>query len=160
MTAMTGADRASLRPVTPEDHAFLTALFVTTRDDLASLPDELRDVVVDMQFRAQDASYRRANPDAAFDVVEVDGRPVGRLYVDRRLDEIRIIDISLLPGLRGVGLGTALIRAVQAEAAGSHSRVTLHVADGNRAAGLYARLGFRVIGDVGVYRLMEWRAAG
>jgi ribosomal protein S18 acetylase RimI-like enzyme len=35
--------------------------------------------------------------------------------------------------------------------------VSIHVEVHNRAAGLYARLGFEVAADLGVYRRMEWR---
>ncbi|KAA1426181.1 GNAT family N-acetyltransferase [Nocardioides antri] len=158
----TTADRVThtLRAATPQDREFLLALYGTTRDDLSLLPldEEQRDALVRMQFHAQDMHYRQTNPNADVDVIEVDGRLVGRLYVDRRPGDIRIIDISLLPEDRDAGLGSALIRAVQAEAAASGRTVSLHVAVGNRAADLYVRLGFRVMSDVGVYRLMEWRA--
>ena len=43
--------------------------------------------------------------------------PVGRLYVARWSDEIRIVDIALLPAFCNRGLGTTLVRALQAEAA-------------------------------------------
>lgn len=150
--------RASLRAATPDDRAFLLALFATTRPDLALLPAEHRDALVEMQFRAQDQQYRQANPQATFDLVEVDGAPVGRWYVDRRPDDLHLIDISLLPEHRGAGIGTALVGALQDEAAASGRGVTLHVALGNRAEALYERLGFRVAADLGAYRLLEWRA--
>jgi len=150
----------SLRTATDDDRAFLVALYGTTRADLALLPldDAQRQALVQMQFRAQDLHYRQANPDASFDVVEVGGRPIGRLYVDRHADDIRIIDISLLPQHRNAGIGTALVRAVQDEAAVSGRTVSLHVAMDNPAAGLYERLGFLLAADLGVYRLLEWRA--
>ena len=156
MTSVT--DRLTLRPATEDDRAFLVALYATTRADLALLPvdEEQRDALVRMQFHAQDVHYRQTNPNASFDLVEVDGRPAGRLYLDRTVGDIRIIDVSLLPEHRGAGIGTVLIRGVQDEAAASGRKVTLHVAVGNRAAGLYDRLGFRLSADLGVYRLLEW----
>jgi len=151
-------DRIALRAATEEDHAFLVGLYATTRDDLALLPPDQREALTSMQYRAQDLQYRQANPDARYDVVEVEGRPVGRLYVDERADDLRIIDISLLPELRGAGIGAALIRAVQDEAAASGRGVSLHVALGNPAAALYFRLGFRLAEDLGVHRRLEWSA--
>ena len=69
-----------------------------------------REAFVRMQFDAQDARLPQAQPRTArFDVVEVDGRAGRRLYVDRRPDDIRIVDIALLPEFRGAGIGTALI---------------------------------------------------
>lgn len=152
--------RYALRPALPEDREFLVALYATTRTDLARLPltDDQRDALVRMQFHAQDVHYRQTNPHGSFDVVEVGGCLVGRLYVDRRPDDIRIIDISLLPEDRNAGLGSTLIRAIKDEAALSGRSVSLHVAVGNPAADLYRRLGFEVVSDVGVYRFLRWAA--
>lgn len=150
--------RASLRAATPDDREFLLALFATTRPDLALLPAQQRDQLVEMQFVAQDRQYRQANPGATFDVIEIGATPAGRWYVDRRPEELHLIDVSLLPEHRGAGIGTALVEALQEEAAASGRAVTLHVARDNRAAALYQRLGFRITGDLGVYRRLEWRA--
>lgn len=152
--------RIARRPATPDDRDFLVALYGSTRGDLALLPldGEQRDALVRMQFHAQDLHYRQTNPNASFDVVEVDGRPAGRLYVGRTAGDIRIIDVSLLPEHRGAGIGSVLIREVQDEAAATGRTVSLHVAMGNRAAVLYDRLGFRLAADLGVYRLFEWRS--
>ncbi|WP_188113512.1 GNAT family N-acetyltransferase [Nocardioides humilatus] len=150
--------RVTLRAATEEDRAFLVALYATTRDDLALLPPEQRSMIMDLQYRAQDHQYRQANPGADFDVVEIDGRPVGRLYVDRGTDDIRIVDISLLPDCRGAGTGAALIRAILDEAAASGRIVSLHVAFDNPAAHLYERLGFRLVAEHGAHRLLEWTA--
>ena len=152
------AARTSLRAATPDDRDFLLALFATTRPDLALLPAEQREVLVEMQYNAQDRQYRSANPEARFDVIEIDGALAGRLYVDPRDEALHLIDISLLPEHRGAGTGTALLGALQDEATASGRGVTLHVASGNRAEALYERLGFRLVADLGVYRLLEWRA--
>jgi len=159
VTAMTVPDRVTLRPVTDADQPFLVALYATTRADLAMLPlaGEQRDALMTMQFRAQDQHYRQHHPGASFDVVEVDGRRGGRLYVGSGVDDLRIIDISLLPEHRGAGIGTALIGSVQDQAAATGRTVSLHVTADNPAAGLYERLGFRLVEDLGVYRLLGWR---
>lgn len=117
-----------------------------------------REAFVRMQFEAQDTEYRRHNPAGSFDVIEVGGRPAGRLIVDRRPTDIRIVDISLLPAFRGAGIGGQLIAELIAEAAGSGRTLSIHVEVHNRAAELYARMGFAVVAEHGVYRRMEWRA--
>ncbi|MCF6376703.1 GNAT family N-acetyltransferase [Nocardioides KLBMP 9356] len=111
-----------------------------------------------MQFDAQDTEYRRHNPRGRFDVIEVDGRPVGRLIVDRRPGDIRVVDISLLPEARGAGIGGRLLSDLVEEARVSGCIVSIHVEVHNRAARLYSRLGFVVAADLGVYRRMEWSA--
>jgi hypothetical protein len=74
----------TLRPATDEDRELLLATYASTRaDELDQVEwaSGQRDWFLRMQFDAQDREYRRANPDGRFDVVEVDGRPAGRLYV-------------------------------------------------------------------------------
>lgn len=150
------------RPVTDADRDFLVGLYGSTRaDELAQVswaPGQ-QQAFVRMQFDAQDASYRAQNPDGSFEVIEVGGEPAGRLYVDRRPAEIRIVDISLLPRLRGAGTGSHLIRLLQDEAAASGRMLSIHVEIHNPAARLYARLGFVVAGERGLYRRMEWTAS-
>ena len=155
------ADRIALRPVADADRPFLLALYASTRQDeldLVAWGEGQREAFVRMQFDLQDAEYRRLSPGGRFDVVEVAGQPVGRLYVDLLPGELRIVDISLLPAFRGQGIGRALLIALQCEAAASGSSVSLHVEMHNRAAGLYERLGFATTAEHGVHRLMQWRS--
>ena len=110
-----------------------------------------------MQFDAQDTEYRRANPDGSFDVIEVDGRPAGRLYVDRRPGDLRIVDIALLPEFRGRGIGEAADR----RAAAGGGRVGPHREHPRRGPqprgpALRAARLRAVAEDLGVYRRMEW----
>ena len=95
--------------------------------------------------------------DASFDVVLVDGEPVGRLYVHRGETEIRVVDIALLPEYRGSGIGKSLLRKLLAEADAATKSVTVHVERFNPALRLYERLGFHEIADHGVYLLLERR---
>jgi predicted GNAT family acetyltransferase len=44
------------------------------------------------------------------------------------------------------------------EAAASNRTLSIHVEVHNRAAELYARLGFVAVAEHGVYRRMEWSA--
>jgi ribosomal protein S18 acetylase RimI-like enzyme len=82
--------------------------------------------------------------------------PVGRLYVDRRDDEIRILDIALIPEARGGGIGGLLLGDLIAEAGSARKPIRIHVERANRALSLYQRLGFSEIGQTDFYYLMEW----
>jgi ribosomal protein S18 acetylase RimI-like enzyme len=70
------------------------------------------------------------------------------------MEDIRIVDISLLPEFRGQGVGTALLGAVTQEAAKEHRSVSIHVEKFNPAQRLYRRLGFVEAGGSGRYWLM------
>lgn len=153
------AGAVELRRVDPAaDAEFLRAVYAGTRaEELAVVPwsDAERDAFLRMQFDAQDRHWRELRPDAAFDVILVDGQPAGRLYVDRRADEIRIVDIALLPDHRAMGVGTRLITRILDEGRAGNRPVTIHVERGNRARALYERLGFRQVGTTGVYDLLQ-----
>ena len=148
----------TLRPVREDDDAFLRALYATTRDDVAAWgwPQAQVESFLQMQFRAQSMSYAAAYPDAQRDVIVEDGQPIGRLYVWRRGDEVRLVDISLLPAARGRGIGKQLLEQLISDTAARKARLRLQVTTVNPARRLYLRLGFRRTGGDGVYDEMEW----
>jgi GNAT superfamily N-acetyltransferase len=157
--ARQASQAVTLRPVTAEDEGSLCSVYASTREaELAGVDwtEEEKAAFLWQQFKAQDRHYREQYDGAAYHVIEVDGRLAGRLYVARWGDEIRIMDIALLPENRGRGVGTALLRHLLDEGARSGKRVTVHVEQFNPARRLYERLGFRWLRDVGVYVLMQW----
>jgi ribosomal protein S18 acetylase RimI-like enzyme len=152
----------ALRAVHPEDETFLFAVYASTRqDELASLgwPTPQREAFLRMQYEAQRRSYRAQFPAADVQIILRHGTPIGRLYVERRADEIRGIDIALLPEYRQAGIGGAIVRHLLAEAAREHKPFRIHVEKFNRAQRLYRRLGFTTLADDGAYLFMEWRPA-
>ncbi len=95
--------------------------------------------------------------DTSFDVILLDAEAVGRLYVARWTGELRNVDIALLPEVCNGGMGTTLLRELQAEAAAAGKPLRIHVERFNPALRLYERLGFRLIEDRGVYLFLEWK---
>ncbi|WGY03961.1 GNAT family N-acetyltransferase [Nocardioides sp. QY071] len=162
MTTLTVHGRAvRLRPATAADTPLLVEVYAAGRADeldRASWQPGQREAFERMQFDLQDRQYRTAHPQGSFDVVEVDGQPAGRLYVSERSEDIRIVDIALLPAFQGQRIGSALLRAVTDRAAADGRTVSLHVETGHRASALYERLGFRQVEDRGIRRLLEWRS--
>jgi ribosomal protein S18 acetylase RimI-like enzyme len=150
---------ATLRAVAPGDEELLYRIYASTRtEELAPVPwtEAQKEAFLRMQFEAQSRDYAANYPDAAFLVILVDGAPAGRLYVDRREDEMLIVDIALLPEHRGNGVGGAILRDLLAEAAAAGKPARIHVEHLNPALRLYERLGFRRIDEGGIYLLMEW----
>ena len=150
----------ALRPVRPEDRDFLFSVYASTRaDEMAMVPwdDAQKAGFLAQQFHAQTTYWDEQYPDAERSVVEIDGVPAGRFYVERWPKELRLIDIALLPEFRRRGAGTELLRKLFAEAAASGRTVTIHVEIFNAARALYERLGFVSKGERGMYMLMEWR---
>jgi ribosomal protein S18 acetylase RimI-like enzyme len=151
----------SLRPVTPEDDAFLARVYASSRAEelaITGWPEKQKADFCRSQFEAQSAYYRANYPAASFQIIERDGWPVGRLYVDRWEKEIRIVDITVLPEFRGSGIGTQLLRELQNQARAAGKSLTIHVERFNRALAWYQRLGFEQVEDKGVYLLMRWES--
>jgi N-acetylglutamate synthase-like GNAT family acetyltransferase len=90
-------------------------------------------------------------------LIERDGAAIGRLYLDYCRDEIRIINIALLPNYRNQGVGSGFLKAILVTATEKKVAVRIHVEQFNRALVLHQRLGFHQIEDQGVYHLMEWQ---
>lgn len=153
-------DGIRLRPERDDDLAFVHALYATTRaDEMARLADwtaEQKQAFVAQQFHAQHSFYQQQYPDARYHVIERDGVRIGRLYVHATDDELRLMDITLVPEARGQGLGTALVCELQDEARTRGVPLGLYVEASNPAQRLYARLGFRYVADEGFYQLLRW----
>ena len=152
----------ALRPVAADDEAFLLGVYASTRaEELAPVPwtEQQKAAFVAHQFAAQSAHYAEHYTGMSSDVVMVDGRPAGRLLVARWSEEIRIVDITLLPEFRGGGAGSGLLRELMDEAAAAGKRLSIHVEVHNPAMSLYRRLGFRPAAEEGVYVRMEWDPA-
>lgn len=153
----------SFRPITDDDLPFLRELYASTREqEMAVVPwtDDEKQAFLGQQFHAQHTFYQDQFSDAEFSLVLLNGEPGGRLYLDRREDEIRVIDIALTPEHRGKGLGGKLMRNVLDEAGSDGKAVRIHVERNNPALRLYDRLGFEHVEDQGPYLLMEWRPGG
>lgn len=153
-------DRIGFRDIDDGDLPFLRELYASTRaEEMAAVPwteTEKREFLL-QQFSFQHAYYSKHFTEASFQLILLDGSPIGRLYLDRRPDEIRLIDIALLPAYRNQGIGGQLMREVLEEGDRRGLPVRIHVEQNNPALRLYRRLGFQRVGDVGVYYLMEWR---
>jgi ribosomal protein S18 acetylase RimI-like enzyme len=148
-----------LRDALPEDESFLFEVYTSTRaEEIALVPwdDEQRKSFLTMQFAAQHSHYRAQFPDASYSVILRDDLPLGRFYVRKDKDEIRILDITILPEYRNSGIGTSLLRELLDEAAQSKKRVLIYVETFNPSLRLFERLGFKSIAEEGINFLMEW----
>jgi ribosomal protein S18 acetylase RimI-like enzyme len=148
----------TLRPVGAADEPFLFDLYASTRmEELAPVrwSAELRTRFLRWQFSAQQRFYQVAYAGADFQVILLDDRPIGRLYVARLEDEIRVVDIAILPEYRNAGIGSRLLGELLDEANQAGKPVRIHVEKVNPALRLYQRLGFAIVDDRGVYWFIE-----
>jgi len=151
-----------LRPVSESDNDFLLAIYASTREDeLAQVEwvEGQKEVFLRWQLDLQRKEYETRFPDADYRVIVVDQQPAGRIWVGTDDQQIRLLDIALLPQFQNRGVGTALVQRLKifAENEGKALRHMVFVLN-NNAERFYERLGFKKIEDFGAYKHMEWRA--
>ena len=152
----------SYRPFTDDDLPFVAELYASTRrEEVAATgwPAEMQEAFLAQQAAAQHSHYAIHFADAEWLIIERDGRPIGRLYLDTLpSDHHHVIDISLVPDSRGLGIGGAILRDALEQAGDAGKGVSIHVEKNNPARSLYERLGFELVEDLGIYDLMRAEA--
>ena len=150
--------QVTLRSITEADKPFLSAVYASTRQEelaVLSWSETEKQAFLTLQFNAQDTYYHNQFDSAGFFIIEQEQKQIGRLYLDHREDEIRIIDIALMPAYRNQGIGTTFLTAILDEGQDTGLPVRIHVEFNNPALRLYRRLGFQKVAENGVYYLME-----
>jgi GNAT superfamily N-acetyltransferase len=151
----------SLKTVTATDEEFLLSIYASTRaaelDQVEWQPGQ-REAFIKWQFEMQRDQYAARFPDAEYKVICVDEEPSGRIWIGRGSDEIRLLDIALLPKSQNRGVGTILLRRLidEANVTGKALRHMVFVLN-NDAHRFYERLGFVEIEATGGYKHMEYR---
>jgi GNAT superfamily N-acetyltransferase len=98
-----------LRPArdNEDDPAFFFALFAASRaPEMApmSIDAKAKDFLLRAQHRSMTETYRREYPNARWEVIELEGEPVGRLVTDVGDACVTYVDIAILPQAQGRGL--------------------------------------------------------
>ncbi len=142
------------------DIPVLRRLYASVREEelrAVEWSEAQKQAFIDAQFDLQRQHYRAHYPGAEFLVVREAGEPIGRIYLHARTREIRLMDIVLLPSVRGRGLGSRMLTALIAEARREQQTITLHVEPNNPARQWYERQGFVLIEDRGIYLFLGWQ---
>ena len=150
-----------LRPVSESDNEFLLSVYGSTRaDEMAQVEwaEGQQEMFLRWQFDMQRREYHARFPDADYCVIVVDQQPAGRIWVGTDREQIRLLDIALLPQFQNRGVGTALLQRLMTRAE-NENKALRHMVFvlNNNADRFYERLGFKKIEDFGAYKHMEWR---
>ena len=150
------------RPIEPADATLLSAIYASTRsEEMATVTqwtEEQKTAFLQQQFQAQHTYYQQMYANARFLVILWKDQPAGRLYLDYREKEIRIVDIALLPDFRNRGFGQKILQHIMEDAATKGLSVSIHVERMNPALQLYQRLNFQIVSEENpVYFLMRWQ---
>ena len=112
--------------------------------------------VVGTQARAFLAGLEDALATGDDRVIEAEGRPVGRVVCRGDETELRIVDITVAPDARSMGVGSTALTSLAAAGVDDGKAVTLSVVRTNRARHLYERLGFVEIDGDDVRAIMRY----
>lgn len=153
-------DDLILREATPEDEPFLLEVYASTRlEELNGFgwSEDQKHAFIKMQFTARERSYPRVDDR----IILLNGRPIGRMMVDRGDAAILLRDIALLTEYRNAGIGRRLLTALMQDAAAAGKPIHLHVVSTSPAIRFYERLGFSKNGDEtdAAYLEMKWPPA-
>lgn len=149
----------NMRPAMAADGPFIESLYKSTRDDLKTIDAETGFIeeLIEQQYHAQTVGYGEKFPNAMYFVVEKVNQKIGRVVVDFGPNEVRVVDIALIPTARNQGFGQGIIKSLQYAAVSSGVPLTLTVAAGNIAATrLYAKMGFQCIEQAPTHSLLAW----
>ncbi|MFY9570060.1 MAG: GNAT family N-acetyltransferase, partial [Blastocatellia bacterium] len=149
----------TFRPVAADDEAFLLEVYASTRlEELAMVPwDEgKRSAFLQLQYSAQKSHYHEHYPVSEYYIILLNKHPVGRLWFARLENEIRILDITLLPVHRKQGVGSPIIKCLMDEAKHSGKHLNIYVEGFNPSLSLFERLGFLKVDEHGYSFKMSW----
>ena len=123
---------------------------------LTNWNENQKEMFLKSQHLAQQRHYKSTYPNASFDIIEIDNREAGRLYLCQSEKEVLVIDISLLPEFRGNGLGSKILKEIMRKAKRQNLPLRLSVFAHNKAYQLYKKLGFKETSIRPPYIYMEW----
>lgn len=152
----------SYRPGAPEDEPFLLELYAESRaEEMAQIPwpDEQKRAFLQTQAGARRQHYDAYYPSNQHLIVLRGDGPVGHLWFDRKEERIHILDIAIHTRYCNEGIGTAVMKGLQAEAAESGKAVTIYVESYSCSLPFFVRLGFEQVDQTGAHLLLQWRPA-
>ncbi|HEX8093399.1 GNAT family N-acetyltransferase [Jatrophihabitans sp.] len=145
--AAAGPPTLSLRPAESPDEALLLRIFAESHCaefELLGLEPAALGGLVGMQYRARQAQYSAAQPEAVeYLICGGDGSPVGSCWLDDTPGQLRVLDIAVLREHRRRGVARAVLSSLCEQAVAAGKPVRLSVWHQNvPARELYRSLGF------------------
>jgi ribosomal protein S18 acetylase RimI-like enzyme len=138
------------RQARPSDEPFMRALHKAAYQD-----------VVSRQFGSwndeiQYSMFTDKWDPGQFEIIEIEGKPIGCISSANHPDEVIIAEIQIHPEYQGRGIGSELMKAEIARARATQRSVVLQVLHKNdRARAFYERLGFAVGGTTDTHYKMS-----
>jgi ribosomal protein S18 acetylase RimI-like enzyme len=141
----------SYRAALPEDYNFLFKLHKLT------MQTYIEDTFGKWDDIWQEQYFRSHFDPTAILVIQLDGKDVGLLRVQERVEELFLVTLEILPQLQRQGIGTAVIGDLITLAKRQGKPIALQVLKSNiLARNLYQRLGFGITGENETHYIMVY----
>jgi len=150
-----------LRYVEPQDQEALVDLYRSTRQDLLTLPlpPAVIENLIVQQWEFQQIGIKQYYPKAISLVLEFKQSVIGQVVFVQAENDLRLIDIAILPSEQGKGIARALLQQLQNQAACDQNSFSLQVFKQNtRARRLYLSLGMQIVSEDQLSEQMQWHA--
>lgn len=145
------AIHSELRPATDDDMDFVRNAYKITYESV------MKEQYGSWAQEAQESDFETVWEDGPIQIITVDAKPCGFIQTEERDAALWLDELVLLPEAQGRGIGSTLIRNLQAEATAKGLPMRLNVLHANSDAyRLYEHLGFQVIGEQPDWTEMEW----
>lgn len=167
MTVPTGAipmlGGLSLRFVTPRDDDFLMLLFKAARPwfNWTTLERDAVWALYEQQMKVVRAGTGAVYPEHLDFVVEKTGQAVAHVVVDLGYHDWRITQLEVHPEARGKGIGSDIVRSLQAAAAKPRLPLTVStLMTETRTVKFWGTLGFGLIAEMPPALHLAWLPPG
>lgn len=142
--------RITRRQATPEDQEFARTVHH------AAYRQAVMEQFGEWNQAEQDGFFARAWNPTATEILLAEKTPCGYLVVEERPADVHVREIVIHPDWQSQGIGTAILREIQGQAAQRKRPVVLGTFHVNPARRLYERLGFVQFGATETSVLMRW----
>lgn len=131
------------RPVAGDDR-LLRELFASTCSEIFLLDPDVRDMLLDMQYRDQQRRRLIEHPHVERLILTMDGQDVGVIELERRDMVVHVVDLVVRRRFRRRGVAAGALQNLIAE-----GHVTAELSVTNRPAReLAERVGFHVVAEL------------
>ncbi len=149
----------SLRPAISEDESFIFHLSLSMRESQQGIengnPIEKNAFLLD-QFAKRQYFIKESFPFAMEWIIKLGKSEIGYVLIERKSDEIRILELVIKESFRNHGIGTLIIRQIMEESINHKIPIKVKISNLNPASRLMQRLGFKKSGDAGFFQLFEY----
>ncbi|SNT05193.1 MULTISPECIES: GNAT family N-acetyltransferase [unclassified Azospirillum] len=152
-------ERLSVQIALPSDRPALRRIIHADAEEmLSSTPPAARGMMITVQVEGRLNLYRRGHPEAVTLLLFNKGEPVGLVVLDRHArGRMTLLELVILPALRGQGLGAEALRAICALADMAGDSITTAIFYDNPATGMLQRAGFMAEREDGLDLVMVRR---